>query len=42
MILSNQYEFECKFCGKNYGLDVIKLAVHIGKVHDKPRIRFDS
>ncbi len=37
MILSNQYTFQCKFCGKNYGSDVIELALHIGKVHDKPR-----
>ena len=38
--LSNQYKFECKFCGKNYGMDVIELAVHIGRVHDKPRNSF--
>jgi len=38
--LSNQYNFECKFCGKNYGMDVIELAVHIGRVHDKPRNSF--
>jgi len=25
------------FCGKEYGEKVIDLAIHIGKVHDKPR-----
>jgi len=37
MILSNQYTFQCKLCGKNYGSDVIELALHIGRIHDKPR-----
>ncbi len=37
MILSNQYTFQCKFCGKDYGSDVIELALHIGRVHDNPR-----
>jgi len=36
-ILSSQYKFECKFCGKEYGTDVVELALHIGRVHDKPR-----
>jgi len=36
-ILSNQYSFQCMFCGKEYGEKVIELAIHIGKVHDKPR-----
>jgi len=36
-ILSNQYKFECKFCGKDFGIDVMKLAVHIGKIHDQQR-----
>jgi len=38
MILSNQYKFKCNFCGMDFGDNVIKLALHIGKVHDKPRI----
>jgi hypothetical protein len=25
------------FCGKDYGIDVVELALHIGRVHDKPR-----
>ncbi len=33
--LPNQYKFECKFCGKDFGLDVVELALHIGKVHEK-------
>jgi len=40
MILPNQYKFKCKFCGKDYGTDVIELALHIGKVHDNPRNSF--
>ena len=36
-ILSSQYSFQCMFCGKEYGEKVIELAIHIGKVHDKPR-----
>ncbi len=36
-ILSSQYSFQCMFCGKEYGENVIKLAIHIGKVHDNPR-----
>ncbi len=36
-ILSNQYSFQCMFCGKEYGDKVIELAIHIGKVHDKQR-----
>ncbi len=36
-ILSSQYSFQCMFCGKEYGENVIDLAIHIGKVHDKPR-----
>jgi len=36
-ILSSQYSFQCMFCGKEYGEKVIDLAIHIGKVHDKPR-----
>ena len=36
-ILSSQYSFQCMFCGKKYGEKVIELAIHIGKVHDKPR-----
>ncbi len=36
-ILSNQYSFQCMFCGKEYDENVIELAIHIGKIHDKPR-----
>jgi len=25
------------FCGKEYGTDVVELALHIGRVHDQPR-----
>jgi len=35
--LSNQYKFECKFCGKDFDTDVVELALHIGRVHDIPR-----
>ncbi len=40
LILPNQYTFECKFCGKDFGTNVIGLALHIGRVHDKPRNSF--
>lgn len=26
--------FQCTFCGKDFDDDVIKLAKHIGKIHD--------
>jgi hypothetical protein len=28
--MSNQYEFRCPFCEKNFGSDVIDMAKHIG------------
>jgi len=37
MILSNQYVFKCNFCGISFGNNVIKLALHIGRIHDSPR-----
>jgi uncharacterized C2H2 Zn-finger protein len=36
-IMSNQYEFRCPFCEKNFGSDVIDMAKHIGKQHDPCR-----
>ncbi len=36
-ILSSQYKFQCTFCGKEYGTDVVELAIHIGRVHDQQR-----
>ena len=35
----NQYVFECNFCGISFGTDVIKLALHIRKIHDVPRVQ---
>jgi len=35
--VSNQFEFECPFCGKDFGHEVIDLAKHIGKQHDPSR-----
>lgn len=35
--VSDQYVFECNFCGVNFGTDVIELALHIRKVHDRAR-----
>ena len=35
--MSNQYEFECPFCGEDFGSEVIDLAKHIGKEHDPSR-----
>ena len=35
--MSNQYSFNCKFCGMNFEDNVIELAIHIGKVHDTSR-----
>ena len=29
--------FECSFCGKDFGSDVMGLAVHIGRIHDRSR-----
>lgn len=31
------YNFQCTFCGLDFGEDVIELALHIGREHDKPR-----
>jgi len=35
--VSNQFEFQCPFCGKDFGTEVIDLAKHIGKKHDPSR-----
>lgn len=35
--MSNQYEFQCPYCGKDFGNKVIDLATHIGKEHDRFR-----
>ncbi len=35
--VSNQYEFHCVYCGKEFGDDVIELARHIGREHDPTR-----
>ena len=35
--MSNQSMFECRFCGKEFGKNVIDLAIHIGRIHDKSR-----
>ena len=35
--MSDQFEFDCMYCGKEFGCDVIELAVHIGKEHDPVR-----
>ena len=37
LALRNQYTFKCKFCGKDFGTNVIELALHIGEIHDSPR-----
>lgn len=31
--MSSQFEFDCIYCGKEFGEDVIELAKHIGKEH---------
>lgn len=33
----SQFEFQCRYCGKNFGDDVIKLAKHIKTQHDPCR-----
>ena len=35
--VSGHYEFDCMYCGKQFGEDVIGLAKHIGKIHDPVR-----
>lgn len=30
-------DFECEYCGKDFGSEPQKLAVHIGKIHDSGR-----
>jgi hypothetical protein len=35
--MSNQFEFQCPFCGMDFGMEVIDLAKHIGQKHDPPR-----
>lgn len=35
--MSNQFEFRCPFCGKDFGNKVIDLATHIGHKHDPSR-----
>lgn len=34
---SHKFEFDCVYCGKEFGDDVIELAKHIGKEHDPVR-----
>ena len=31
------FDFHCSYCGKEFGKEVIDLAVHIGKIHDPTR-----
>lgn len=35
--MSDEYRFGCAFCGKDFGSDVIGLAMHIRSAHDAPR-----
>ena len=35
--MSNQFKFECQFCGEEFDKNVVDLALHIGKIHDSPR-----
>ena len=35
--MSSRFTFECKYCGMDFGTDVVKLALHIGKIHDTSR-----
>ena len=35
--MPDQFEFDCMYCGKEFGDDVIELALHIGKEHDPVR-----
>ena len=37
--MSSQFEFDCIYCGKEFGDDVIELAKHIGKEHDPVRAK---
>ena len=34
---SPELRFACPFCGRDFGSDVMGLAVHIGRMHDPPR-----
>ena len=36
--MPGRFDFQCRYCGKDFGNDVIKLAKHIGKRHDPCRI----
>ncbi|MCE2498543.1 MAG: hypothetical protein J4F28_06085 [Nitrosopumilaceae archaeon] len=36
---ASPYVFECTFCGKVFGSDVMGLALHIGRTHDHTRTR---
>lgn len=35
--MSDKLRFQCTFCGKDFGDDVIGLAKHIGRTHDRVR-----
>lgn len=35
--MPGHFDFHCKYCGKDFGDDVIKLAKHIGRRHDPCR-----
>ena len=42
IIMSNQFKFECQFCGEEFGKNVVNLALHIGKIHDSPRSKIKN
>ena len=35
--MEDQFDFQCRYCGRDFGGDVIKLARHIGRRHDPGR-----
>ncbi len=35
--MTEKFDFDCPFCGKDFGSEVIDLARHIGEIHDPPR-----
>ena len=38
---NKHFRFKCNFCGKDFGMNVIELALHIAKVHDQKRSNTD-
>ncbi len=40
--MKEKFDFYCSYCGKEFGEQVIDLAIHIGKIHDPTRKKYQK